>query len=192
MFDKFKQNRKKPTRIFVSPSRNVAQLFTEDDHRKATEINGHPKREIIIKEVGCDSPQDDMLSSLRRKSKTEPAIVLSKYRNEDKKNDKPIDENQAVDSKQIQDRFSFGAFSGEVESVLLAGTIGSIASFSGSKLFSTVVDDADKVDTDIFNNFEFPITNLVFEGGGNKGMAYVGAIQVSYHLTHYNFIEKKQ
>lgn len=63
---------------------------------------------------------------------------------------------------------------------LLAATIAStVASETGSKLLSAVVDDNNIIDDLIFKNFEYPFTNLVFEGGGNKGMAYVGALQVS-------------
>ncbi|XP_065053655.1 uncharacterized protein LOC135682618 isoform X2 [Rhopilema esculentum] len=125
----------------------------------------------------------------RKKSKTEPAIVLSQYRK--KQRDKieqaksPQTNKKWFQNKKVRDSTfaspmmaRFGAFPGEAESVVIAGTIGSIASFSGSQLFSTMVDDAEKVDVNIFNNFEFPIRNLVFEGGGNKGMAYVGALQV--------------
>lgn len=28
--------------------------------------------------------------------------------------------------------------------------------------------------------YDFPFENLVFEGGGNKGLAYCGAIQVNF------------
>ena len=64
--------------------------------------------------------------------------------------------------------------------MLFAGTVGStLGSLSGTKLLATIVDDNKTVDDDIFKNFDFPFTNLVFEGGGNKGMAYVGALQVS-------------
>jgi len=63
--------------------------------------------------------------------------------------------------------------------LLYAGTVGStIASLSATKLIETMVDDNKVVDEDIFKNYDFPFMNLVFEGGGNKGMAYVGALQV--------------
>ena len=161
----------------------MTQVYGRDNQRKTT-VDGS---EVFVSEKSTtDGPtKDQMLAAFRKKSNTEPAIVLSKFRKETRSKRKATDENKnTVVSGQIQDRFSsgvvssYGAFPGEVESVVLAGTLGSIASFSGSRLFSKVVDDAEKVDADIFNNFDFPITNLVFEGGGNKGMAYVGAIQV--------------
>ena len=41
-------------------------------------------------------------------------------------------------------------------------------------------DDGDDDDVaNLYHQFEFPFDNLVFEGGGNKGMSYVGAIRVS-------------
>lgn len=181
MFDKMK-HKTKPIRISVSPRSDIAEIFEDDGYRNT--IVGQPA--AVLRDKGNSDPsREGMLATFRRKSKTEPAIVLSSYEKADKGKSKvTYDSKNTVASKQLQDRFSsgvvssFGAFPGEVESVILAGTIGSIASFSGSRLFSKVVDDADKVDADIFNNFDFPITNLVFEGGGNKGMAYVGAIRV--------------
>ena len=182
MFDKMKHKTTKPIRISVSPRRDIANIFEEDSYGRTIVDQSAA---VLNDEVNCDPSRENMLATFRRKSKTEPTIVLSSYEKGVKSKSKVTDESKhTVESKQLQDRFSsgvvssFGAFPGEVESVILAGTIGSIASFSGSRLFSKVVDDADKVDADIFNNFEFPITNLVFEGGGNKGMAYVGAIQV--------------
>ena len=38
--------------------------------------------------------------------------------------------------------------------------------------------DDDKINMDELKNFDFPFENLVLEGGGNKGVAYVGTIQV--------------
>lgn len=38
--------------------------------------------------------------------------------------------------------------------------------------------DAKVVGVDI-HKYEFPFENLVFEGGGNKGLAYCGAVRVS-------------
>ena len=65
--------------------------------------------------------------------------------------------------------------------MLFAGTVGStIASSSATQLLETVADDTTVVDDDIFKNYDFPFTNLVFEGGGNKGMAYVGSLQVTF------------
>lgn len=177
MFDKFKRH-KRPLRVLVAPKKNIPKIVTQDEHM--TSFVDYPDR------VATESQKKNMIFSLRRKSKTEPAIVLSKYQKKNSRNqDGVIEDGKAVeDSKQMKTTISsevvskHRAFPGEVESVILAGTIGSIASFSSSKLFSSMVDDAEKVDVDIFNNFEFPLRNLVFEGGGNKGMAYVGAIQV--------------
>lgn len=33
-------------------------------------------------------------------------------------------------------------------------------------------------DTDSLKDFNYPFTNIVLEGGGSKGLAYVGALQV--------------
>ncbi len=38
-------------------------------------------------------------------------------------------------------------------------------------------------------DYEFPFENLVFEGGGSKGLAYCGAVQVSYLRAHCTFID---
>ena len=67
-----------------------------------------------------------------------------------------------------------------IESVLsTAGALGSgVASYSSLQLFKTVADDDEEGDDEIFKDVEFPFENLVFEGGGNKGMAYVGALKV--------------
>jgi len=45
-------------------------------------------------------------------------------------------------------------------------------------LLETTLDDTVAVDYAIFNSFDFPFKNIVFEGGGIKGLAYVGALQV--------------
>lgn len=42
----------------------------------------------------------------------------------------------------------------------------------------TILVDTDEVEEYIFDNCDFPFINLAFEGGGNKGMAYVGSIEV--------------
>lgn len=64
--------------------------------------------------------------------------------------------------------------------MLNAGTLGSMfGSVSSTQFLATVADDSRAVDDDIYNNFEFPFQNLILEGGGNKGMAYVGALKVS-------------
>lgn len=33
------------------------------------------------------------------------------------------------------------------------------------------------------NRYAFPFENLIFEGGGNKGLAYCGAVRVSISLS---------
>eukprot|EP00112_Aurelia_sp_Birch-Aquarium-sp1_P010373 Seg2218.5 transcript_id=Seg2218.5/GoldUCD/mRNA.D3Y31 product="putative protein R571" protein_id=Seg2218.5/GoldUCD/D3Y31 len=54
-----------------------------------------------------------------------------------------------------------------------------IVSTSGSQLVKEVADGfSEKFDKIFFEKYELPIENLVFEGGGNKGMSYVGAIEV--------------
>lgn len=82
--------------------------------------------------------------------------------------------------------------SGGVNSeMLFAGTIGStIGSLSSSRLLATINDDKQAVDEDILKNYDFPFTNLVFEGGGNKGMAYVGALKVCSYFYCYIIIKK--
>ena len=56
-----------------------------------------------------------------------------------------------------------------------------IVSTNGAKLVRDVADGcSEKIDKIFFEKYEFPIENLVFEGGGNKGMSYVGAIEVSF------------
>ena len=49
-----------------------------------------------------------------------------------------------------------------------------------------VFEDFDEVEEYIFDDSDFPFVSLVFEGGGNKGMAYVGALEVS-HLACLNY-----
>ena len=65
------------------------------------------------------------------------------------------------------------------QEMLNAGTLGGMfGSVSSTKLLQTVMDDKRAVEEDIYKNFDFPFENLILEGGGNKGMAYVGALQV--------------
>lgn len=65
------------------------------------------------------------------------------------------------------------------QEMLNAGTLGGMfGSVSSTKLLTSVMDDKKAVEEDIYRNFDFPFENLILEGGGNKGMAYVGAIQV--------------
>lgn len=35
--------------------------------------------------------------------------------------------------------------------------------------------------------FQYPFENVIFEGGGNKGLAYAGAIRVSQHLLIFSW-----
>ena len=39
-------------------------------------------------------------------------------------------------------------------------------------------DLVEEFDMDKLKEYDFPFTNIVLEGGGSKGMAYVGALQV--------------
>ena len=188
-WEKFKR-KSEPVRIVISPTNRVSQSPGRPENVVINPVN--TDFELALEEPNEQPDKNDIYQGFRKKSKTEPALVLSEYRK--KQREKPQNLNikhgklsgpRSPKSPRSPTDFSASlvnkcnAFPGEVESVMLAGTIGSIASFSGSQLFSTVVDDADKVDVDIFNNFEFPLRNLVFEGGGNKGMAYVGALQVT-------------
>lgn len=62
---------------------------------------------------------------------------------------------------------------------LYAGTgalLGSIASLSASEKTERMMKNGES--SDVIKDHEFEFENLVFEGGGNKGMAYVGALQV--------------
>ena len=70
------------------------------------------------------------------------------------------------------------------QEMLNAGTLGGMfGSVSSTKFLTSVQDDKRAVEEDIYKNFDFPFENLILEGGGNKGMAYVGALQVkpSFH-----------
>jgi len=64
--------------------------------------------------------------------------------------------------------------------LLKAGVFGAglMSGQSSQGLLETTLDDALAIDYAIFNNFNFPFKNIVFEGGGMKGLAYVGALQV--------------
>ncbi len=55
--------------------------------------------------------------------------------------------------------------------------LSSVASQTASKLVLENI-SAELLDEEMYENHEFSFENLVFEGGGNKGMAYVGALQV--------------
>lgn len=47
-----------------------------------------------------------------------------------------------------------------------------------TSLSDTICEEVDEVEEYIFDDCNFPFTNLIFEGGGNKGMAYVGSLEV--------------
>lgn len=53
-----------------------------------------------------------------------------------------------------------------------------VASVSTSDCVLEALDSTGEDDTR-FREFKFDFENLVFEGGGNKGMSYVGTIMVS-------------
>ena len=64
---------------------------------------------------------------------------------------------------------------------LYAGTgalLGSIASLSASEKTERMMRNGEI--SDVVKDHDFQFENLVFEGGGNKGMAYVGALQVKF------------
>ena len=52
------------------------------------------------------------------------------------------------------------------------------------KLRTIVSQNYDEIDTKVLgikiDEYEYPFENLAFEGGGNKGLAYCGAIQVDF------------
>ncbi len=76
------------------------------------------------------------------------------------------------------------------QSIFTAGQITStVGSFLGSKLIKAVnVGLSSHVDISIFSSCDYPFENLVFEGGGNKGTAYVGALQVCHYCSFlYHF-----
>eukprot|EP00794_Sanderia_malayensis_P003399 gene3399-3889_t len=55
-----------------------------------------------------------------------------------------------------------------------------VGSFHGSRIIKAINYGRSKhMDASIFDRYDFPHENLVFEGGGNKGTAYVGAIERS-------------
>ena len=134
--------------------------------------------------------------SFRKKGRTEPELRLRSFRekfmSKSEKNDtnssasngvslQPKGKPEAFKLKRTQsEQSALKPPKSDLQSVLLAGTLGSsVASYSSSQLFRTVVDDVGIVDDDMFRNFDFPFENLIFEGGGNKGMAYVGALKVN-------------
>ena len=38
---------------------------------------------------------------------------------------------------------------------------------------------------DELGQFKYPWHNIVFEGGGNKGLAYAGSVRVGYYYTNH-------
>ena len=61
------------------------------------------------------------------------------------------------------------------EAAMLLGSVGSLRA---AQTTDKVMHGSTSHEEDIYRGFNFPFENLVFEGGGNKGMAYVGALQV--------------
>ena len=64
-----------------------------------------------------------------------------------------------------------------------------------SKVSVSSFDDYNEVEEFLFDDCTFPFENLVFEGGGNKGFAYVGSIEVrvtKFHIQYLISSEPKQ
>ena len=64
-----------------------------------------------------------------------------------------------------------------------------------SKVSVSSFDDYNEVEEFLFDDCTSPFENLVFEGGGNKGFAYVGSIEVGvtkYHMQYLTSSEMKQ
>ena len=53
-----------------------------------------------------------------------------------------------------------------------------VGSEHGTNLLGLTTDDPLAVDYEIFQKHEFPFENIVLEGGGIEGLAYVGALMV--------------
>ena len=49
------------------------------------------------------------------------------------------------------------------------------------------VGHSDEKDTDNLKDLNYPFQNIVLEGGGSKGLAYVGALEVSLIFVHFSF-----
>ena len=60
-----------------------------------------------------------------------------------------------------------------------ATLLGSVGSLRAAETTDRYRRGSTSHEEDMYRDFPFPFENLVFEGGGNKGMAYVGALQVS-------------
>ena len=67
-----------------------------------------------------------------------------------------------------------------------ATLLGSVGSLKAAETTERVRRGSTSYEEDAYKGFPFPFENLVFEGGGNKGMAYVGALQVFFSI--YVFI----
>ena len=63
-----------------------------------------------------------------------------------------------------------------IEAASLLGSVGSLRAAETTDRYRR---GSTSHEEDMYRDFPFPFENLVFEGGGNKGMAYVGALQVS-------------
>lgn len=59
-----------------------------------------------------------------------------------------------------------------------ATLLGSVGSLNAAETTDRVRRGSTSCEEDCYKGYAFPFENLVFEGGGNKGMAYVGALQV--------------
>ena len=59
-----------------------------------------------------------------------------------------------------------------------ATLLGSVGSLRAAETTEKVRRGSTSHEEAVYKGFSFPFENLVFEGGGNKGMAYVGALQV--------------
>lgn len=59
-----------------------------------------------------------------------------------------------------------------------ATLLGSVGSLKAAETTERVRRGSTSHEEDVYKDFGFSFENLVFEGGGNKGMAYVGALQV--------------
>ena len=60
-----------------------------------------------------------------------------------------------------------------------ATLLGSVGSLRAAETTDRYRRGSTSHEEDMYRDFPFRFENLVFEGGGNKGMAYVGALQVS-------------
>lgn len=68
-----------------------------------------------------------------------------------------------------------------------ATLLGSVGSLKAAETTEKVRRGSTSHEADVYKGFSFPFENLVFEGGGNKGMAYVGALQVFFSVLCFYF-----